>query len=156
MKNQLIILKPILILAFCLAACPFLLAADHNDKKVEAELTKLEQQWDAALVAVDIPALKAIMAEEFIGTSDDGETYTREEGIKDLQDKTDVISAADSSELKVMVYGNTAVVTGVWTAKEENKGKDVSGAHRFTDTWVKRDGRWQCVASHTSLIKKEK
>ena len=57
--------------------------------------------------------------------------------------------------MKVRVYGDAAVVLGRNTVKEQYKGKDISGQSRFTDTWVKKDGRWQCVATAGSKITKK-
>jgi lactate dehydrogenase-like 2-hydroxyacid dehydrogenase len=59
-------------------------------------------------------------------------------------------------ELKVRVYGDAAVVTGRDTIIETYKGKDVSGQHRWTHTWVKRAGSWHCVAGHSSEIAQKK
>ena len=57
-------------------------------------------------------------------------------------------------DMKVHVYGNVAVVTGRNTIKGvwEDIEHDISGPYRFTDVFVKRDGRWQCVASQSSRI----
>jgi ketosteroid isomerase-like protein len=53
--------------------------------------------------------------------------------------------------MNVRAYGNAAVViTHYTTVKEQYKGKDISGSYRTIDTWVKRAGRWQCVATACS------
>jgi hypothetical protein len=49
-------------------------------------------------------------------------------------------------------WAEAAAVTGRWTSKETFKGKDISGQSRWTDTFIKRDGRWLCVATHNSRI----
>jgi len=54
--------------------------------------------------------------------------------------------------LKVRVYGSTAVISGLSTEKSQLMGSDTSGQYLFTDTWIKRDGRWQCVATHLSEV----
>ena len=55
--------------------------------------------------------------------------------------------------MKVRVFGNAAVVTGRTTIKGgKYKGKDISGQYRFTDTWVKRNGHWLCVASANTRV----
>jgi len=59
------------------------------------------------------------------------------------------------TDMKVHVYGDTAIVTGLNTTKGTFKGKDTSGAYRFTDVFVKRDGRWQVVATRASLVAKK-
>jgi ketosteroid isomerase-like protein len=58
----------------------------------------------------------------------------------------------DADDMKVRVYGDEAVVTGRNTTKGQFKGRDISGQYRWTDTWAKRNGRWQCVAEHDSKI----
>jgi ketosteroid isomerase-like protein len=64
----------------------------------------------------------------------------------------DEISSPVSDEWKVRVYGDVAVVMGRYTYKMQLAGKEVTVQERFTDTWVKRAGRWQCVAGHNSTV----
>ena len=54
--------------------------------------------------------------------------------------------------LSVQVYGNAAVATGIYQESGMNKGKKYVVRSRFTDTWIKRGGIWQCVASHSTLL----
>ena len=56
------------------------------------------------------------------------------------------------NELKIRIYGDTAVGFGLTTEKVSCKGEDVSGQNRFTDTFIKRDGRRQCVATHAGKV----
>jgi len=56
------------------------------------------------------------------------------------------------SELKVHVYGDTAVAAGTSTVKGTYKGQDISGKYRFTDVWVKRNGKWHAVASQSTKL----
>jgi ketosteroid isomerase-like protein len=59
-----------------------------------------------------------------------------------------------NTDVKVLMYSNSAVVAGIYHAKGTNSGKAFDHFGRFTDTWVKLNGKWQCVASHTSNLKK--
>ena len=63
-----------------------------------------------------------------------------------------VVTSAVATDMKVRVYGNAAIVTGLNTVKEQLKGKDISGTYAYTDTWVKRPGSWVCVATHASRL----
>jgi ketosteroid isomerase-like protein len=63
--------------------------------------------------------------------------------------KTESISY---EELKVQVYGDAAVATGLTNFKGTLNGKDASRKYRWTDMWVKQDGQWQCVAGHSSTV----
>ena len=57
-------------------------------------------------------------------------------------------------DVKVEMYSNTAIVTGTYHTKGTYGAKPYEHFGRFTDTWVYQDGKWLCVASHTSLLKK--
>jgi len=61
------------------------------------------------------------------------------------------------SDVKVMVYGNTAMATGAWTGKGvESDGSKADSHERWTDAWVKMpDDEWQCVAGHQFEVKKQ-
>ncbi len=77
-------------------------------------------------------------------------------------DRTQFLASVNSSspggdqfvceDLKVRVYGDCATVTGMYREKGTVKGKPISRRGRFTDTWVKQNGAWLCVASQNTLI----
>jgi ketosteroid isomerase-like protein len=119
---------------------------------VEQELIKLENDWAVAAVKLDVAFFERIYADDFIFTDTDGNVSTKAQQIAILKPGGDVATSAVVDELKVRVYGDAAVVTGRWTSKETIKGTDISGQYRYTDTWVKLAGRWQCVAEHSSKI----
>ena len=50
------------------------------------------------------------------------------------------------------MYGNAAVATGLSTGKGTFRGQEINGSSRFTDTWVKRNGKWQAVASQGTKV----
>jgi hypothetical protein len=52
----------------------------------------------------------------------------------------------------VHIYGEAAVVNGIYRDKGTEKGKPFSRRGRFTDTWIHQNGTWQCVASQSTLI----
>jgi len=59
------------------------------------------------------------------------------------------------TDLKVTVYGTTAIATGTFASRATYKAEPFEHRGRFTDTWVRLNGKWLCVASHQSLIKKD-
>lgn len=100
----------------------------------------------------DAAALQSLYATEFIGTGSDGVTYNKAQEIANAMAPDSRTQSFVQSDLKVHVYGDVAVVTGLNTIKATFKGADVSGAYRVTDVFVKRDGRWQVVASQGAKV----
>ena len=94
-----------------------------------------------------------LLAEKFITTSSEGKVSGKAESLANAKaTKYDSVSYDD---LKVTVFGNTAIATGDFNAKgTDPSGKPLDVHERYTDTWVKMpNGQWQCVASHGSPVK---
>ena len=130
-------------------------AAPAKGASVEQELIKLENDWNDAMVKRDMAALNRIVADDWTIIDSDGIIVTKTEFLANLKSGADVYTSAVGDEWKVRVYGDAAVVLSRETVKEQYKGKDVSGQYRFTDTWIKKAGRWQCVASAGTKITKK-
>ncbi len=134
------------------------LAKEWRDKtstervSVEQELKKLEKEIGHAWAKRDVASYDRILADDYTWTDFDGIVWTKVQDLETLKSGEVVNTSYVVDDWKVRVYGDAAVVTGRTTVKETWKGKDVSGQYRNTATWVKRAGRWQLVASHTSKI----
>jgi ketosteroid isomerase-like protein len=119
---------------------------------VEDQIKEREQNWAQATIKEGAAAVDQYEADDIIDTDPSGRVTDK------AQDKTDLSSgdlkfqSIELSDLKVHVYGNTAVAAGTSTLKGTYKGQDISGRYRFTDTWVKRNGKWQAVASQSTKI----
>jgi ketosteroid isomerase-like protein len=122
---------------------------------VEEDLIKLENDWNAASIKSDVKALGAMLSDDFLSTDSGGRVYNKAQTLEQIGSGQDVVTSAVSDDFKVRVYGDAAVVMARYVGKETFKGKDVSGEYRYTDTWVKRGGRWICVASHGSRLEPE-
>jgi len=130
-------------------------AAPAKGASVEQELIKLENDWNDAQVKRDVAALGRILADDLTIIDPEGTIVTKAQALANLKSGEDAFTSAVADEMKVRVYGDAAVVLGRNTVKEQYKGKDLSGPYRFTDTWIKKDGRWQCVATAGSKITKK-
>jgi len=130
-------------------------AAPAKSASVEQELIKLENDWNNALVKRDVAALARIEADDHTYVDLEGTVVTKAEELANLKSGEDAYTSAVGDEWKVRVYGDAAVVFSRWTIKEQYKGKDVSGQYRTIDTWIKKAGRWQCVASAGTEITKK-
>jgi ketosteroid isomerase-like protein len=116
-------------------------------------LLYLERDWNQAEMKQEAAWFERTLTDEFTGVdSRTGKPTTKAQVIADIKKST--TGSADLSGLDVKIQGDTAVVTGL----THNKGKDDKGAAfdrriRFTDVWVKRDGKWLVLSSHGTDVK---
>jgi ketosteroid isomerase-like protein len=125
-----------------------------KDDSQETKLLVMEHLWNEAQVNRDARALDAMIGAAFVNTEYDGEVSDKTKFLNDIKDPHFNISSLTIQDLKVSMYGDSAVVVGIYHAKGTYQSKPYEHFGRFTDTWVFTEGRWQCVASHTSLLKK--
>jgi predicted GNAT superfamily acetyltransferase len=124
------------------AGCPTGQARD------ETALVQMEQSWAKALEQRDTAALGCILADEFEDADPEGK----------LSDRASTLAKAahhgavhhQLSEMHAHVAGEFGYIRGLATAVDA-RGKVVARV-RFTDIYVYRDGRWQAVAGHESLV----
>jgi ketosteroid isomerase-like protein len=136
------------------AAAP---SAEKPAKKmsVEAALKDNENRWEAAYAAHDLSTVESLLANDFAGVYWDGKTMNRSSVISEFKKDKDTYKSAKNEKLAVHMYGpNIAVVVGtaheIGTSKD---GKPFDRTFRFTDTWMERNGRWQCVASQVMKVR---
>ena len=138
-----------------LAATAVLLAASMtafgatND---EQTILDLEKQLSAASAANDVAALESMVADDYIGIEAIGQVETKAQWLGGIKSKALIVDAEVPSQLKARIYGDVAIVTGHLSIQDRRNGK--AGHHEvmFTDAWVKRNGRWQCVQYQGTLM----
>ena len=121
----------------------------------EGLLMALENGWNQAQLHHDSKALDELVADTFISTDNDGTFMTKTQFLADNKDLSYAPTLMTNSDERIFMYGNAAVVAGIYHAKGLNKGKPFDHYGRFTDTWVSLNGKWVCVASHTSALKRK-
>lgn len=129
------------------------LAAQQADPR-ESKLLILERLWNEAQVNRDSAALDALVSGRFVNTEWDGEVSDKQKFLADIKDPRFKPTVATIQEVKMNFFGDTAVVTGTYHTQGTYQSKPYDHVGRFTDTWILDGGKWQCVASHTSLLKK--
>jgi ketosteroid isomerase-like protein len=128
-------------------------AARRSDQ--EGKLLVLEHLWNEAQVNRDAPVLDALVSDQFVNTEFDGEVSDKAQFLAEIKDPHFKPVAMNVENMKVILYHDTAIVTGDDHAKRTYQGKPYDRYGRFTDTWFNKNGTWQCVASHSSLVKKQ-
>jgi ketosteroid isomerase-like protein len=123
--------------------------ADGADERA---LMQIERDWATAAAANDAAGLDTLMADEYVGNTD-GRLTPKKQALADVKSGASKVSSAEASDLTVFVSGDRASVHGLWTEKSTLNGTDTSGQYRFTDTFIKRDGRWQAVTTFSTKLK---
>jgi ketosteroid isomerase-like protein len=130
-------------------------AAPSKNMSVEATLKDNENKWEASYAAHNTSVAESLVASDFTGVYWDGRVMDKSGVISQMKKDKDTYKSAANEKLAVHSYGpGVAVVIG--TAREKGTGKDgkpFDRTFRFTDTWVKRGGQWQCVASHVMKVR---
>ena len=120
----------------------------------ESKLIALENAWNQAQLNHDARALETLVGEKFIYTDIDGSVMDRAGFLDDIRNTSYRDTLVTNEDVRVDMYGDAAVVTGTYHTKGNDKGKPFEHHGRFTDTWIRQKGQWQCVASHTTLLHK--
>jgi ketosteroid isomerase-like protein len=129
------------------AGCPQS-QAKQGQAKEESALMQAEQTWARSLEERDAATLGCLLADEFEDADPSGKLTDRATTLAGVATRR--AGHNELSELKAHVMGDVGYIRGKATATNA-EGKVVARV-RFTDVYVYREGRWQCVAAHESLI----
>jgi ketosteroid isomerase-like protein len=124
-----------------------------KSQTIESELAALEQSWAAAQKANDPSAIAPLLADNYIEVLPDGSLMNKSQVLNDAR-KTKY-QAIELSDLKILSFGDTAIVVGTFDAKHSDKdGKPILDHERYVDTWRKMPGgKWQCIAEGNTILR---
>ena len=118
-----------------------------------SHILALDNSWNRALETKDTKALDLLLADTFVSIDIDGSIQTKAEFLASIKSPDYHPPAqAVTEQSKADVYGNSAVVYGIFRSQGVDKGKKYKNRERFLDTWAKINGTWKCVAAVTVLI----
>ena len=126
-----------------------------NASADESRMLALENAWNQAQLRHDSKALDSLVSDTFVYTDYDGTVMNKAQFLADLRDPTYNATLSTNDGMKVFSYRDMAIVIGRYHTKGIYKHRPFEHYGRFTDTWVYQDAKWQCVASHTSLVEKK-
>ena len=141
-KTLILLVAALLAVSLLAADCP------KNQPKTEAALLELEHQWADALTRKDADAVSCILANEFEDADVDGSLHSRAEALARIPQRKPWTNRL--TEMRAHLEGNSAFVRGLNEILDHD-GKVVARV-RFTDTFTYRDGRWQALAGHETLV----
>jgi ketosteroid isomerase-like protein len=121
----------------------------------EQEVLQFERDACKAFLDADVTALERVLTSDFTLTLSNGEVSTRADEINELHSGKVHYDVFENYDMLARRYGNDmAVVLGKTRVKGTADGKPFDRVVQFTDTLIKRDGRWQLAAGHVSRIEK--
>jgi len=140
-----------LTLMLSLFACFLASAAAQEKADSAATIRNLEEKWTESYKNRQIDMLSSMLADDFVITVEDGNTYSKSGYISHTADASVHVDVAEMSDLKVRMHGNIAVVTGSYHERGKSNGKPYEYRDRLTDVWMKVGNKWQVIASHYSV-----
>ena len=121
----------------------------------QQEVLQFERDACKAFLDADVAALERVLTPDFTLTLSNGEVSTRADEINELRSGKVHYDVFENYDMLARLYGNdTAVVLGKTRVKGTADGKPFERIVQFTDTMIKRNGRWQLAAGHVSRIEK--
>ncbi len=121
--------------------------------KDEQQVRAAVKQWADAVAARDTSALDKLFAGDLFITAHDGSTRGKKEELEALRASPGLkMLSVENEDLRVKVYGKSAVVTAIVKMRFESGGKETSVAFRYTAVFVKKDGRYRLEVLQTTRI----
>jgi len=118
------------------------------------EIFQQEETWRYAVLKADIPALGALLADDYTAITADGALQSKEQALDSLRSGVTHFTAITISDRKVRFYGTTALVTCKAMVSGVHAGADISGNYRYTRVYVRNaQGEWKIVSFEVSRIR---
>lgn len=142
--------------AMCCVWVVFLgVTADTAQRPGESDqetLISLERAWNEAFYKNDAAAIEPLLAEEFTATYDDGSRGDKARELALTREFNQQVESSVQEDFTVRIYGDSAVVWFTLRLVGTKQGNRSEIALSYTDVWVLRAGRWQCVSAQSTKI----
>jgi|SRR5271154_5565155 len=127
---------------------------EDSQKDAEHYIIESERQWAASVANGDATVVERILADDFVGVDPDGSLYEKAKMVSGTREAPKYYISNHLNEVKVRFYGDTAVAQGneSW---EQRTGTPKHGRFVWTDTWIKRNGKWQIVAAEDLTVSED-
>ena len=150
--RQILVIAVLVVMPASIAFAQKERARRDQEGSVEQTIRRLDDERIQAQIHADAATLDRIYADDFIGVGPSGTVRTKPQVLSDFTSGELKFQSITTDEVRIRIYGNTALETGRSTMIGEDKGKAVPRDNRFTRVWVKQHGRWRLVANHYSLL----
>jgi ketosteroid isomerase-like protein len=124
----------------------------RETRAVHKQIEALEMQWRQAQIDGNVSVISSLLADDYVGISANGTIEDKSQAIAQRKAGTIRITQLDLDDLKVRLYGDTAVVTSRAELQGVNGQSDISGKYRYTRVYNRRLGQWKIVSFEASRI----
>jgi ketosteroid isomerase-like protein len=129
--------------------------ARHENHAIQKEIEMLETQWRQAVISNDVNQMDHLLADDYLGISATGTVETKAQALAQRKAGTVKISQLNLTDLKVRIYGDTAVVTSRAELQGTNGQSNIGGNYRYTRVYNRRLGQWRIVSFEASRMHDE-
>ena len=123
----------------------------QTQKDSERYILECEREWTDAENSGDTRKVEQFIAADFVGVDTDGSLYNRAKAIADARTNSQDYSSNRLIDAKVRIYSDAAVAQGS-SSWERRSGSPKKGRYVWTDTFIRRNGAWQLVASEDVIV----
>ena len=122
---------------------------------MEDELAKVAAEFANAIVKNSPEAIRQFVSDDWIIINADGGIIDRQRFLEVIKSGTLTHEMMESDDMRVRVYGDSAVVSAVTRSKGKFMGQEFTTHERSTDVFVRRDGQWRCVLTQLTGFTKQ-
>lgn len=126
---------------------------EPEGENTEQAVIRMERELSAATGKKDVSALNRILADDFSGIESSGSVFDKAQTINDIASGVENVQSGTPENLKVKIYGDTAVATGRLSVSSKKNEGDYNLKMLFTDIWTKQNGQWQIVNHQATQTK---
>ncbi len=141
-------LLAITLVAFATTPCARAEDNSAGTDAIKSKLKQMEDAWAKALMDKDSAAVGNMVAEDFAGSDSKGAKMNKSKLLEGIKNETNTLSSSENDSMDVHVYApNLATVCGRSSEKGKDKdGKEFTRSYAWVDTWMERNGKWECIA----------
>jgi ketosteroid isomerase-like protein len=144
--------KLALVLLFALASTSHARTVFPHHENAHKEIEGLEADWRQAQLTNNVSIVERLLADDYLGISSNGTLETKADELARRRSGSLSITHLELSDVKVRIYGDTAVVTSKADLVGKSGDRDISGRYRYTRVYSNRDGEWRIVSFEASRI----
>ena len=122
----------------------------------ENHLLKLDNEWNEAYPSRDVSALDHIIADDWVCIDGAGLVISKRQLLDRVESSAAFLDPYKFDEITLRMFGDTAIVTGRLSGTRRDNDGTFHLEQRYTRVYVKRNNRWQCVATQVTVVREER